>query len=218
MLRNFYQNLYTSKPTTPCTKEAWKFPQLSHSDRRWLNRFVSLAEIHDAIKQMSPFKAPSPNGFPPCFFQRYWHIIGEKISNEIQNMFATESIPSHLNSSIICLLPKGENPKTVSQFCPISLCNVLLKVITKVLANRLKSVMPKLTGRYQSSFIVGRSTKDNRIVTQERVHSLSKQKGKEGAFILKVDLEKAYDRVEWTFLEEVLKVTSFNLTLVSLIL
>lgn len=206
MVSDFYQTLYTSEPTASCKSADWHFPQLSHADRRWLNRSVSTTEIHDAIKHMGPFKAPGPDGFPPCFFQRYWHIIGERISHELQRMFATGRIPSNLNTSIICLLPKGENPESLSQFRPISLCNVLLKVITKV------------TGRYQSSFIAGRSTTDNIIAAQEMVHSLCKRKGEEGAFILKVDLEKAYDRVEWPFLEEVLKITGFNSTLVHLIL
>lgn len=133
-------------------------------------------------------------------------------------MFRTGSLPSHLNESIICLIPKGEQPDSLSKFRPISLCNVLLKVVSKVLANRLKAVLPTLTGQFQSSFISGRSTTDNIIVAQEMVHSLGKRKGKDGGFVLKLDLEKAFDRVDWGFLAEVLQVTGFNSTLVSLIL
>lgn len=133
-------------------------------------------------------------------------------------MFESGTIPNGLNKSIICLLPKGVAPESLSQFRPISLCNVLMKVVTKVLANRLKSVMPKLTGKYQSSFVPGRSITDNIVIAQEMVHSLSKRKGKKGGFILKVDLEKAYDRVDWGYLEEVLQVTCFQPTLVWLIL
>lgn len=109
-------------------------------------------------------------------------------------------------------------PESITQFRPISLSNVLLKVITKVLENRLKLVIPKLIGKYQSSFIFGRSTTDNIIVAREIVHSLSKRKRKKGGFVLKVDLKKAYDRVDWGFLEEVLQFTGLKPILVRLIL
>lgn len=91
-------------------------------------------------------------------------------------------------------------------------------MVSKILANRLKPMMIKLTGLTQASFIPGRSTVDNIIIAQELVHSLSKRKGKNGAFVLKVDLEKAYDRVDWTFLRAILDATSFKAELISLIM
>lgn len=195
----------------------WYFPGLSHSDRRWLNRAVSEVEILVAVNEMGALKAPGPDGFPPLFFQRFWPLVGSKVVVAVQRMFLTGSVPAHLNESIICLIPKEQCLKHLSQFRPISLCNVLLKVVTKVLANRLKSVMPKLTGPQQSSFIAGRSTLDNITVAQEMIHSLTRRKGNKGGLILKVDLEKAYDRVDWGFLDEVLSITGFNATLIQLI-
>lgn len=82
--------------------------------------------------------------------------------------------------------------------------------MSKVLANRLKPIMSKLTGQFPSSFILGRSIMDNVVVAQEALHSLKKKKGSKGGFILKVDLEKAYDRINWAFLKQVLKFTGFK--------
>lgn len=104
-----------------------------------------------------------------------------------------------MNELIICLIPNYASPATLNQFRPISLCNVLVKVVSQLLANRLKPLMIKLTRNYQSTFIPERSTANNIMAAQEVIHSLSKRKGVNGGFILKVDLEKAYDMVEWVF-------------------
>lgn len=78
--------------------------------------------------------------------------------------------------------------------------------------------MPQLTGPFQSSFIAGRSSTDNIIVAQELIHYLRTRKGRKGGLILKVDLEKAYDQVDWAFLKKVLRVTGFNSTYRQLIM
>lgn len=115
-----------------------------------------------------------------------------------------------INDTLICLIPKEEVPRNMSQFQPISLYNVIVKTVYKIIANKLKPFMIQLTEKYQSSFILGRSMIDNVIVAQELVHFLSKLKGSIGSFVLNVDLEKAYDRVDWSFLREVLKITEFK--------
>lgn len=109
-----------------------------------------------------------------------------------------------MNEAIICLIPKGDAPESLNQFRPISLCNVLLKIVSKIIANRLKPIMTKLTNRFQSSFIPGRSTTDNVVIAQEILHSLKRRKGSMRGFILKVDLENAYDRVDWIFFKGIL--------------
>lgn len=106
----------------------------------------------------------------------------------------------------------------MSQFHPIALYNVIIKIISKELANRLQLVMPTLTGPCQSSFIPGRLAKDNIIVAQEIVHSLRRKKGKVGRMTAKVDLEKECDRVEWEFLRRILTITGFQPHLQSLIM
>lgn len=217
MATRFYEQLYTSEPTSSPSPVPLRFPTLSHSDRQWLNRLVSELEIQSALFQMGSHKAPGPDGFSVLFFQKYWPVVKPQVLSLLGGVFSTGQFPIGLNASIICLIPKCDAPEDLHQFRPISLCNVLVKVVTKVLSNRLQPLMATLTGPCQTSFIPGRSTVDNIIVVQEAVHTLSKRKGSKGGFILKVDLEKAYDRVEWTFLDRVLPVTGFSSTFYALI-
>ena len=106
---------------------------------------------------------------------------------------------------IIIATKLAENPKKVSEFRPISLCNVFYKIIAKVLVNRLKSILPHVVSESQSAFLSGRLITDNVLVTFETLHYLKrKTQGNTGYMALKIDMSKAYDRVEWSFLEKMM--------------
>lgn len=120
----------------------------------------------------------------------------QKLQKQCNIRFLVGRILSGLNEALICLIPKGDTPYSLNQFRPISLCNVLLKVVSKIPANRLKLLMSKLTNHFQSSFILGRSTTNNIVLAQEVLHSLRWRKGQRGSFILKVDLKKPYDQID----------------------
>lgn len=109
-----------------------------------------------------------------------------------------------MNNALVVLIAKVLKPEKITQFRPISLCNVLFKIITKTMVGRLKGVMTKLIGPAQTSFIPGRLSTDNIVVVQEVVHSMRRKQGKRGWMLLKLDLEKAYDRIRWDFLEDTL--------------
>ena len=113
-------------------------------------------------------------------------------------------LPSALNDTFITLIPKVPNPETVTQFRPIGLCNVTYKLITKCLVNRLKKVLPDLISPIQSSFVPGRQITDNVIVMQEVLHSMRRKTGGKGWMAIKLDLEKAYDRLRWAFIQDTL--------------
>lgn len=108
------------------------------------------------------------------------------------------------------LIPKVPKPEKITQFRPISLCNVLFKIIIKTMVGRLKSVMDKLLWLAKASFIPGRLSMDNIVVIQEAVHSMRRKKGRRGWMLLKPDLEKAYDRIRWDFLVDTLLVVGFS--------
>lgn len=218
MTVTYYNTLYSAQPVVPCSSAEWTFPVLAQQDLRWLNRPITAEEIKASLFQMASDKALGPDGYTASFFQRFWNIVEQPILQLLHGIFSSGQIPDGLNQSLICLIPKCASPSTLNQFRPISLCNVLIKVVSKLLANRLKPMMIQLTGVCQSSFIPGRSTTDNITAAQEAIHSLSKRKGANGAFILKVDLEKAYDLVDWSFLREVLVFSDFNTHLCNLIM
>lgn len=168
----FYIDLYTVTPCQPSDSAAWSFPSISHYDRSWLNLRVTEDEVKRALFQMGPDKAPGPDGFPPSFFQRYWDIVGASVVDFVHTAFLNSAVPSAANQTLIVLLPKVDSPESLTQFRPISLCNVLVKLVSNVLANRLQPLMTKLTGKSQSSFIPGHLTIDNIIVAQEVLHTL----------------------------------------------
>ena len=119
--------------------------------------------------------------------------------------------PCHLNHTFISLIPKVKNPELVSEFRPISLSNVLYKIFSKVLANRLKKFLPTLITEHQSAFTKSCLISDNVLVAFESLHSMQNHKSKkDGYMAVKLDMSKAYDRVEWSFLEAIMRRMGFT--------
>lgn len=168
---------------------------------------------------MHPDKAPGPDGMTPGFFQKYWGTIKADIIHLVHNFFSSGLIPSGLNHTNVVLIPKKINPVVLGDFRPISLCNVLYKVIAKVLANRLKHVLPHVVSISQGAFLPGRLITDNIIVSFEIMHYLKRRsKGKQGFMAVKLDVSKAYDRLEWGYLRAVMLRMGFDGRWVNLIM
>ncbi|KAL0396708.1 UNVERIFIED_CONTAM: putative mitochondrial protein [Sesamum calycinum] len=162
-------------------------------------------EISKALSQMAPLKSPGPDGMPPFFFQSYWHIVKYDVVSCTLSLLNDLLLPPELNHTHIALIPKCKKPETLTQFCPISLCNVVYKIASKAIANRLKPLLDTLISPCQAVFVPGRLITDNVLLAFEVNHFLkTKRWGKKGHMALKLDISKAYDKVEWKFLEKVL--------------
>lgn len=175
-------------------------------------------EIRQTIFSMQELQAPNSDGFQAKFFQDNWDIVGAAVCNFVRKAFEEGRVDRSSNETLHCVIPKVEHPERANQFRPIILCNVIIKTITKLMTACLRPFLSDLIGPTQSAFIPGRGCQDNITVAQEIIHSFKKCRGKDGYFIMSVDLEKAYDRVNWDFLSWVLKDIGFPSTWVSLIM
>lgn len=117
---------------------------------------------------------------------------------------AGEDVPQRALQATLVLIPKESMPASMRGFLPLSLCNVHTKLVSRILVDRLKEILKTLISPCQTSFVPGRQAIDNAIICQEMIHSMRFTKAKKGAVILKVDLKKAYDRLEWSFIEDTL--------------
>ncbi|XP_074266081.1 uncharacterized protein LOC141588541 [Silene latifolia] len=178
----------------------------------------SSEEIRTAIFSLGSGKAPGPDGFHAGFFKKCWEIIKADFIPFIQNIFHSKTIPAAINLTSISLIPKIPSPQSITNFRPISLCNTTYKTVTKILVNRLKPFMHSLISPNQGSSIPGRGTDANFIIASEILHSMHTSKSKLGWFALKLDLEKAFDRLEWDFVRTCLIAVNIDPETISLIM
>jgi hypothetical protein len=136
--------------------------------------------------------------------------VEDDLVEEVLGAINNATIPMGWNDTTIVMIPKVDEPEKVTQFHPISLCNVVYKVISKMLAYRLKSMLPEIISDSQSAFVPGRLITDNILLAYECIHTMKKKKGSKGACAIKLDMHKAYNRVEWVFLEKIMSRLGFD--------
>ncbi|CAN0918507.1 LINE-1 retrotransposable element ORF2 protein [Linum grandiflorum] len=159
-------------------------------------------------------KSPGPNGYSAYFFKRFWTIVGDDVIDAVRSFFFSGKLPRWVNSVALALIPKKLNASTMGDFRPISCCNMIYKVVSKVLANRLSQVLPSLISPSQSAFIRGRSICDNVILAHEILRNYNQQHISPRCTI-KIDLRKAFDSVEWSFIISVLQAMRFSSLFIS---
>lgn len=167
-----------------------------------LTKLVTDAEIKCAVKAIKSDSAPGIDGMTGQFFQRYWSITGAQVTKEVKEFFESRVMLRDWNHTQLCLLPKVPNAKQMKDLRPITLCPVVYKIISKVLSNRLKVILPRIVSPTQGAFVAGRLISDNLLIAHEMIHGLKTDPNCRGDYIaIKTDMSKAYDRVEWDFLE-----------------
>ena len=153
------------------------------------------------------------------FFQRHWNLLQHDIVPAVLDFLNGGELPVGLNDTSITLIPKVRKPQVISQYRPISLCPVLYKIAAKVVTNRLRGCLDEIISEEQSAFVPGRLITDNVLVAFESVHAMRRRKkGKNFSCAVKLDMMKAYDRVEWHYLEAILRRLGFSIFFVRLIM
>ena len=185
-------------------------PCISKEENRDLIKEVTEEEILAALSQMSSLKAPSPDGLQASFYQKYWKIVGKSVCKMVRAFFHNGHLLKEINRTFITLIPKLESPEASHHYRPINLCNVSYKIIAKILANRIKPLLNKIISPLQGAFAPGRLINDNIMLAHEIMHSFKKKKGKTGYMVVKLDMEKAYDRLEWEFIKAILTRLGFH--------
>ncbi|KAK2649868.1 hypothetical protein Ddye_017357 [Dipteronia dyeriana] len=171
---------------------AWK--QLAILEEK-LNNVLD-KEYRGLWRGWNPLKAPGRDGFPATFYPKFWGTVGEEVTSLCLEILNKGICLKDINSTVITLIPKTQNPTNMEDYRPISLCNVLYKIITKAMTNRLRGVIGEIISETQCAFIPGRMISDNTIVGFECLCRLKRWKRKTGSMALKLDMSKAYDRVE----------------------
>ncbi|RVX13534.1 Transposon TX1 uncharacterized 149 kDa protein [Vitis vinifera] len=165
-------------------------------------------EIHSALMEMNGDKAPGPDGFTVAFWQDAWDFAKEEIMEMFKEFHEHSSFVKSLNNTFLVLIPKKSGAENLGDFRPISLVGGLYKLLAKVLANRLKKVIGKVVSIAQNAFVKGRQILDASLIANEVIDSW--QKRKEKGLICKLDIEKAYDSINWKFLMKVLQKMGFG--------
>ena len=176
-------------------------------------------EVKTALFQMHPTKAPGPDGMNPLFFQYYWHIVGSDVSRAVIDYLNSRTMLSSTNLTHITLVPKRKNPNSMSHFRPISLCNVVFKIISKVLSNKMKKIMGTIISDCQSAFVPERVITDNILISFEILHYMkTKRRRNTSHMAIKLDMSKIYNKVEWDYLKALMLQLGFHPLWVDLVM
>lgn len=195
----------TRRPKFSCSG----FSKLTDEQKRNLEDPITLEELKLAVWSCGANKAPGPDGFSLEFFRKFWDIIKADLLMAVKQFERSGRIDRGCNASFITLVPKVLDPSTLDNYRPISLIGSLYKIISKILAERLKKVISSVVSRVQTAFIAGRTIFDGPLILNETISWLRKTKSK--AFIFKVDFEKAFDCLNWEFLDSTLEQMNFGM-------
>lgn len=169
---------------------------------------VEPSEIIDTLSSMPTNKAPGPDGYPMEFYKAAWPVVGKDMITAVQSFFMFGFMPHSVNATLLSLIPKTTDAEKMTDFRPIACCNVLYKVVSKILAKRLKATLPEAIELNQCAFVEGRLLLENVLLATEIVKDYHKPSVSSRSAI-KLDIAKAFDTVSWSFIEKTLRAMDY---------
>ena len=198
--RHFKELYSSSNPNFPRDLENLISPFIEPEENKDLIHIPLLHETKQTVFDMNPLKSLGSDGMPGLFFKKFCSIVGEQVIKVVSSFFRDKRMLRELNHTYITLISKTQDACKFSQFRPISLCNFCYKVITRILVAKLRPILSMLIDPALVTFVPNRNIVENTLLAQEVVHTFSQTKKKQGYLGLKIDFQKAYDRMEWSFL------------------
>jgi hypothetical protein len=184
-----------------------QFRTLTPAEGGTLVRPFSVEEVHAAVWDCDSYKSPGPDGINFGFLKEFWPELKGDIMRFITEFHRNGKLTRGINSTFIALILKGDNPQRLNDFRPISLVGSMYKILAKVLANRLRQVVGSVVSEVQSAFVKERQILDGILVANEVVDDA--RKNQKELVLFKVDFEKAYDSVDWGYLDDVMRHMAF---------
>lgn len=169
---------------------------------------VSEEEIRKVLFAMPNNKSPGPDGYPCEFFKTTWPVLSRDFTIAVQSVFRFGFLPKGINSTILALIPKKLDSMEMKDYRPIACCNVIYKVVSKILANRLKKILPRIITESQSAFVQGRLLMENVLLASELVKGYHKENISPRC-VMNIDISKAFDSVQWEFVLKSLRTWGF---------
>ncbi|XP_042521286.1 uncharacterized protein LOC122094749 [Macadamia integrifolia] len=209
-IADFYENFHKATPTVQHEKLLDNIPLiLNQANHYHIDAFPGDAEIKRVVWKLDPNSLPGPDGFPGAFFRRCWQIVKKEVSNAVRYFFSSSCMLQGVNNNFLVLIPKVDGADNLGNFRPLCMGNFFCKIITKVMALMLEPLLRRLISDEQGAFQKGKIIHDNIMVASELANLMfSSNRG--GGIGIKIDIRKAYDTIDWTFIFYVLHRFDFS--------
>jgi exonuclease III len=206
-VKNFFELNFNERRKNRPNLNGIHFRSLSVEDNLLLMKAFTVEEVREVIWSSDGDKSPGPDGFNFKFLKVCWDIVKDDIMNFLHEFFVSATLPKAFTASFLTLIPKKDHPQTLSEYRPICLVTSMYKILSKILAGRLKQVLGKLISNVQSAFLPNRQILDGVMIVNELIDLAKRRKDK--CLLFKVDFERAYDTVNWQFLDYMMRRMGF---------